>query len=129
MQGSAKVADETSDSKSVSAGLSFASGGPLLENNLVLVGLGAVIFILIFVVCCMLMKMRRNTTRGKSFEEETGSGRFGSEMKNIYGADNDAGDEIRRPSEMALAANASDRHADDRAERDGVHVNNGMAQK
>jgi len=35
----------------------------------------------------MLMKMRKNSTRGKSFEEETGSARFDSEMKIMYGAD------------------------------------------
>lgn len=44
-------------------------------------------------------------------------------MKNMYAAD---GSEIRRPSEMALAGNASDRYAVDRAGRDRVYVNNEM---
>ena len=88
---------------------------PLLENNLVLVGLGAVIFILIFVVCCMLMKMRKNSTRGASFAEPA-SARADSEMKNIY-----TGETSKRTSEMGLRGNESDRYADDR--RDGVYLN------
>ena len=91
----------------------------LLENNLVLIGLGAVIFILIFIVCCMLMKMRskplerRNTFESVGGSERQGSvrfgsERFGSEMKDIYDAEADAN---KRPSEMSLAHNESDRYA------------------
>ena len=96
---------------------------PLLENNLVLVGLGAIIFILIFVVCCMLMKMKKNSTRGKSFEEEAGtaSARFDSEMKNIYGAD---GDMSKRPSEIGLRGNTSDRYAGER--KDGTYLTSNL---
>ena len=63
----------------------------------------------------MLMKMRSNNTRsrGKSFDEVAGSGRFGSEMKDIYGGTEP--DEMdKRPSEMSLAKNESNRYGPER---------------
>jgi hypothetical protein len=107
----------------VSASLTLKPGNPLLENNLVLIGLGAVIFILIFIVCCMLMKMRSNNTRsrGKSFDEVAGSSRFGSEMKDIYGG-NDPDENNKRPSEMSLAKNESNRYGPDSARQERLQM-------